>query len=106
MPAPLTADDCRTCGACCAPEIDDAVYVGVSPADLARLEPRWRTRHASRDGLLTRLDGAGRCVCVALRGTIGRRASCGIYARRPDECRKLEPGSRECRKARRQAGMG
>ena len=27
--------DCRTCGACCAPEINDALYVGVTASDMA-----------------------------------------------------------------------
>jgi Fe-S-cluster containining protein len=97
--------DCRACGACCTPEFPSPVYVGVVAADLARLTRRWRERHVATDGVLTRLDPAGHCVCVALRGTVGRRVSCGIYERRPDECRRLEAGSRACRKARRQLGL-
>src|SRR5262249_23992743 len=98
--------DCRRCAACCAAELRLPFYVGVTPIDVARLSPRWRERNLARGSILTNLDGTGRCVCVALRGTVGRRASSGIYERRPEACRALSPGSDECRKARRQAGLG
>ena len=97
--------DCRTCGACCAAQRNDAVYVGVTAADIARMTRTWRERHVARDAILTKLDPVGRCVCVALRGTVGQRVSCGIYTRRPEECRKFTAGSKECLAARRQAGM-
>jgi Fe-S-cluster containining protein len=97
--------DCRTCGACCAPQINDAFYVGISATDIARLTHRWRERHTAHGAILTKLDPVGRCVCVALRGAIGHRVSCAIYARRPDECRTLTAGSKECLAARRQAGL-
>ena len=97
--------DCRRCGACCAPELRLPFYVGLGPADLRRLTPRFRDRHVARGSILTRLDPGGSCVCVALQGTLGRRVSCRIYARRPGPCRRLTLGSRSCRKARRQAGL-
>ena len=97
--------DCRRCGACCAPQIEDAFYVGVTDVDVARLTRAWRERHVARGQILTRLDPGGRCVCVALRGAIGRRVSCAIYTRRPDECRRFEAGTPECLAARRQAGL-
>lgn len=97
--------DCRTCGACCAPERNDALYVGVTPADIQRMTPRWRAQHVAHDAILTKLDPVGRCVCVALRGTIGGRVSCSIYDRRPGECRTLQAGSRDCLAARKQAGL-
>ena len=97
--------DCRTCGACCAPQRNDAVYVGVTAADIARMTRLWRERHVARDAILTKLDPVGRCVCVALRGAIGQRVSCTIYERRPSECRSFTAGTPECHKARRQAGL-
>jgi Fe-S-cluster containining protein len=105
---PSAADlglDCRTCGACCAPQRSDAVYVGVTAADIARMSRLWRERHVARDAILTKLDPVGRCVCVALRGAIGQRVSCTIYERRPSECRSFTAGTPECHKARRQAGL-
>lgn len=97
--------DCRSCGACCTPQRNDAVYVGVRPADLLRMTRRFVAQHVAHDAILTKLDPVGRCVCVALRGTVGKRVSCSIYERRPDECRRLTVGSRECREARRQTGL-
>lgn len=102
---PASVPDCRTCGACCSPEIKLPFYVSVTAADLARLTPRWREKNVARSSLLTRVDLDGNCVCVALRGTLGRRVSCSIYERRPTECRHLEAGSPECRKAREQASL-
>ena len=109
LPAPTAtgaADfDCRTCAACCAAELKLPFYVGLEPIDAERLSPRWRERNTARASILTKLDSTGRCVCVALRGTVGRRASCSIYQRRPDACRELLAGSRDCLRAREQAGL-
>ena len=46
---------------------------------------------------------AGCGTCVAFRGTVGERASCSIYERRPQVCRDFPPGSRHCLLARRRA---
>jgi Fe-S-cluster containining protein len=97
--------DCRTCGACCAPERNDALYVGIGPIDVTRLTAHFRRQYVAQDSILTKLDPRGRCVCVALRGAIGRRVSCSIYERRPEECRRLTAGSKDCLSARRQAGL-
>ena len=97
--------DCRSCGACCAPEVRLPFYVGLSAADLRRLSARFRDRNVARGSILTRLDTGGNVVCVALHGTLGQRASCRIYPRRPGPCRRLTLGSRSCHKARRQAGL-
>ena len=97
--------DCQSCGACCAPARSDALYVGLRRGDLARLSPAWAEKHVAQNALLTKLDPVGRCVCVGLRGTIGERVSCAIYARRPTECRLLVAGSPDCLDARRQAGL-
>lgn len=104
-PADPREFDCRTCGACCTPEVKLPFYVGLNKDDLLRLTPAFRARNTARASLLTKLDTVGNCVCVALRGTVGRRVSCGIYERRPSACRELVAGSRACLKARRQAGL-
>jgi Fe-S-cluster containining protein len=102
----VTTDlDCRACGACCAAEIKLPWYVGLTGADLERMTPQWRARHVVGTSILTRVDLRGNCVCVALRGTVGRRAWCTIYERRPGACRRLKAGGRACRKARQQAGI-
>lgn len=106
MSQPAAAElDCRTCGACCAPERNDPLYVGVTPDDIARMTRYFRDRYVARGSILTKLDPVGRCVCVALRGELGERVSCSIYERRPDECQRLQAGSRECLAARDQAGF-
>lgn len=97
--------DCRTCAACCAAEVPLPFYVGLDTVDIARLSPRFRAEKVARQSILTRLDATGRCVCVALRGTVGRRASCTIYPRRPHACRELAVGSEDCLRARAQAGL-
>ena len=43
--------------------------------------------------------------CVALEGTLGKRVSCTIYQWRPAGCRAVVPGSRECRRDRRERGI-
>ena len=50
-----------------------------------------------------RLVGDGRCI--ALRGAIGRRVRCSIYALRPAGCRRVEPGDRSCLRYRAEAGL-
>jgi Fe-S-cluster containining protein len=94
---------CLTCGACCAAyRVDFAVYEidemgGTVPAGLA-VEVRgntWRMR--GTDHVPIR--------CAALTGTVGQRASCGIYEWRPNPCRELEPGSWGCEKARARHGL-
>lgn len=49
--------------------------------------------------------------CVALLGTVGDRAACGIYAQRPSPCRELAPAwedgrpSPQCDRARLRHGL-
>lgn len=105
MSKTLDETSCRSCGACCTPQRNDAVYVGVSASDVARFSRNFRNQSVAHGAILTKLDSVGHCVCVALRGTVGKRVSCAIYERRPDECRRLAVGSPECLAARRQTGL-
>ncbi len=104
--------DCQNCGACCcntdanrAEDYADYVLVGArSPL----------TRHPSLLRKLTvlnqkgerhlRLKGAAQ-RCAALSGELGVRVSCTIYELRPAGCRRVEPGSKECRRDRRERGI-
>jgi len=111
----IVADDCRACGACCiSDDDDDDVYVDLTDEDAGRMSPAFRRRavvdkRASTSdpwlSLRTKRDSSGNCVCIALRGTVGSRVSCGIYERRPDGCRAFRPGSTDCRQARRDAEL-
>jgi len=104
--------DCRACGACCCNTDENraerfADYVEVTkrsalakhPALLRRLTVlnREGERHMKLRGLQQR--------CVALEGRLGLRVSCTIYALRPAACREVQPGSRECRRDRRERGI-
>ena len=104
--------DCLSCGACCCNTDENRAerfvdYVEVGP----------RSALARHPGLLRRLtvlnDARERHMklrgaeqrCVALEGKLGARVSCTIYALRPAACRQVEPGSRECRRDRRERGI-
>jgi hypothetical protein len=105
--------DCRSCGACCCNTDENRAeryvdYVQVTPRALL-------SRHRSLLRRLTVLNQAGerhmRLLgkeqrCAALRGRPGERVACAIYDLRPSACRRVEPGSRECRRDRRERGIG
>lgn len=107
--------DCRACGACCVAERDEPTYVMLVDGDLERLTPRSRKLHVlstklfpcddGTDLLKTKHDASGNCVCIALRGAIGKRVSCGIYDRRPHLCQRFAPGGESCKYARQIAGI-
>jgi len=104
--------DCQACGACCCNTDENRAekfvdYVEVTP----------RSALASHSSLLRRLTvlnekgerhmklrGAEQ-RCVALEGDVGGQVSCAIYDLRPGACRRVQPGSRECRRARRGRGI-
>jgi Fe-S-cluster containining protein len=95
---------CLSCGACCAAyrvafhwsETDAALPGGV-PAEMTR---PLRVHEVYMSGSA---DPAPRCV--GLKGTVGESVECTIYARRPSPCRRLEPGSDQCRRARERYGL-
>jgi hypothetical protein len=103
--------DCQACGACCVNlpsnraeafvswvEIEDGDAVLRRP-DLARLVVR------DADGVPhLRLTPDGRCH--ALRGALGRRVSCAIYAARPSPCRRVQAGDANCLRYRAEHGLG
>ncbi len=119
MPAlKITADDCRTCGACCvsggySTDALDYGYADMSPTDVARLSPHVRrqlherfvggeTYHATAAKQLP----SGKYACRYLRGTPGGQCSCSIYDTRPDVCRKFRVGGAMCKLARLAADVG
>lgn len=99
--APLTQNDCFTCGACCHRGFD---VVEVGPTE----------RFAKRHPELVDVRDSGRCVvprpggrCVALSGN-GCAAEpylCMHYAERPRSCRDFELNGDACLIARRRAGI-
>lgn len=98
--------DCLSCGACCRQARPDTIL--VPEQDLLR----WRREgkphlaemtgpgHFSEVAFLTREIGEGRFCCVHL-GTPQNPHACSIYADRGTTCHELQPGSWQCREARR-----
>lgn len=109
--------DCRTCGACCvSPQDTPYGWADVSTDDADRMSTRVRLKLVNTGGgwqfnecrlstPTTWSDELNVAPCSFLRGTPGKRCSCGIYETRPDVCRKLRPGSRACRESREMLGL-
>lgn len=104
--------DCRTCGACCVGDLDDGMgYADCSVDDVRRMSRYARNRlsviiggdieRRMTPGVVTERFGKS---CGFLRGTPGKRVSCGIYATRPDACRAFWPGGSDCKRAREELG--
>lgn len=105
--------DCQSCGACCcntdANRAEGYVdYVQVTArAPLSRhpqLLRKLTIVNQARERHMQLVGGEQRCA--ALRGRVGERVSCTIYELRPAACRRVRPGSKECRRDRRERGVG
>ena len=104
--------DCTTCGACCANPRDNEAegfrgWVEVEPTSrlLSRRDlVRKLVVLDSRGAPVLRMDREGRCL--ALRGAIGARVRCDIYALRPVACRRVQPRDADCERARSEHGVG
>jgi Fe-S-cluster containining protein len=104
--------DCQSCGACCCNTDEnrgeryvDYVEVGARAA-LTRHPALLRRLTVVNDDGERHMRLRGREQrCIALQGRVGVRVSCAIYALRPAACRRVEPGSRECRRDRRERGI-
>ena len=108
----ITADDCRSCGACCVAADDggDVLaygYADLSSKDVARMSPYVRRKlldlsigGEQRFATSAKQLASGEVGCQHLRGTPGSRCSCSIYETRPDVCRQFRVGSSRCKLAR------
>ena len=109
----ITADDCRTCGACCVSGGDGKMVRDHGYADLTIDDVGQLSRHVQRQLYEISFDDAasvfrtkakqlpsGQYACRYLRGTPGTRCSCSIYASRPEVCSTFVVGSDTCRAAR------
>ncbi len=90
--------NCQTCGACCSYSSDWPRFSTELEADLDLIPPQF----VAEDQSGMRCEGNR---CTALKGTIGKEASCSIYGLRPDVCRACMPGDAECLTARASFGM-
>ena len=104
--------DCQACGACCCNTDENRAekyidYVEVTARAPLRRHPillrRLTVLNAEGERHM-RLEGREQ-RCIALEGRLGKRVSCTIYGLRPSACRTVQPGSRECRRDRRERGI-
>lgn len=94
--------DCQRCGACCKNPSENVAegvtaYVEVASTDaiLSKKDLVRKLVVLTDEGTpVLRLDAEGRCL--ALRGRLGSKVSCAIYAHRPSPCRRVERGSKLC----------
>lgn len=104
--------DCQACGACCCNTDENRAekyvdYVEITERAPLRKHPallRRLTVLNAKGERHMRLRGAEQ-RCAALQGRLGERVSCSIYELRPAACRRVKPGSRECRRDRRERGI-
>ena len=103
--------DCTTCGACCVnPDENRAegfrAYVEVAAGEALLRKSDVVKRYVVRDEagrVHVRLEPNGRCT--ALRGRLGGRVHCAIYALRPRGCRLVDAGGARCLQYRRERGI-
>ena len=104
--------DCQTCGACCYNTDENRAeayldYVEITPRARLRQHPallRKLTVLNDKGERHMKLKGAEQ-RCIALEGKLGQRVSCSIYELRPPSCRVVKPGSKECRRDRKERGI-
>jgi len=101
---------CLACGACCASYLVGLHWSEAEPT-LGGSVPAALTEVLDGHRLAMRGTWAKAPRCVALEGSIGAEARCGIYAQRPGTCRELgaawEHGapSPQCDRARQRHGL-
>lgn len=103
--------DCQTCGACCCNPLENEREGFRSWVEVRADEPLLKRKDLVRKLVVVdddqlahlKLDREGRCI--ALRGALGRRVSCSIYALRPKPCRRVQPGDKDCIRYRRERGI-
>ena len=85
---------CQACGACCAFSHEWPRFSLESDETLALIPAKFVDDANGR----MKCDGER---CSALVGDVGVKASCAVYAVRPEVCRTCQPGDAECLMARR-----
>ncbi len=104
--------DCHACGACCCNTDENREERFIDYVEVSRRSAL--ARHPVLLKKLTVLNGKGERHmkligreqrCVALEGELGGAVRCKIYELRPAGCRAVQPGSKECRRDRRERGI-
>ena len=104
--------DCQTCGACCCNSDENRAEKYVDYVEVPRRSMLAQRRSLVRKLTVVNAQGERhmRLVgkdqrCIALAGQLGENVSCTIYELRPPACRRVEPGSEECLRDRRERGI-
>ena len=104
--APMSDAECRRCGACCHSR-EGTILVGEE--DVRRWQALGRTDLVDQlvEGHfgLRAFPNGPRGACVHL-GIPGAPNDCSIYSVRATVCRAFQPGSAQCREARRDGKLG
>jgi len=103
--------NCVQCGACCCNSPENRAegfteYVEVDARAPLLRKPELVRRlvvYSDEGRPHLRMHPDGRCL--ALRGRVGEKVRCTIYADRPLPCRKVEAGSALCQRYRRSHGL-
>lgn len=81
---------CLSCGACCA-HFRIAFHWSETDPSLGGTVPAELTEKLDPHRVVMRGTQARQPRCVALQGTIGQAAHCGIHPIKPSVCRQVEP---------------
>ncbi|MFU8893995.1 MAG: YkgJ family cysteine cluster protein, partial [Luteolibacter sp.] len=94
MPDAPPISACQTCSACC-DHPEPWATIRLSLDDMHRIPADLQT--PTGEGAVQKLRKIGN-RCIALIGTVGIDARCGIYDIRPAICREFDPATRvsEC----------
>jgi Fe-S-cluster containining protein len=101
MSEKISPDICLSCGACCFSPYGQKWFADLGPGEGRKL-PRKQIEHDAIKTVERTMDGGilkglTLRVCCCLDGSVMHRVSCSIYEKRPDACKKFEPGSFGCR---------
>jgi Fe-S-cluster containining protein len=107
-----SAFDCRACGACCTSPDENRAEGVAEWVEVRDREPLLRHPQLVASLVVLDDDGArhlrldGNHRCSALRGRLGHKVRCTIYALRPAACRRVVAGDSRCLQYRAERGIG
>lgn len=103
--------DCQSCGACCSNLPSNRAegfgfWVEIKPDDKILTRQDLLRKHVTHDPQgVPHLRLAPDGQCLALRGKIGGKVTCGIYHQRPSPCRRVQAGDGSCLRSRQEHGL-
>jgi hypothetical protein len=99
--------NCPTGAACCLDSTRTHGSVRLAPREALPMRRLGLpgVEESGESFLGTRADAEGRDGCATLAGSVGGPCSGSVYPSRPGVCQAFEAGGRQCREARRTAGL-